>query len=143
MDLGLTEWEVFQYSTQHYGFAGSPILDGGLIGFFIYKALEPVFNYSNSICPLMLFYINIIKSMFLIAVLALLSILFLVIRFFASILQAQNYSFSDESKHYSWFSFDMAFLTALIIICDARVFFFKNYNGQALSNTKELWYLYG
>ena len=42
----------------------------------------------HSICPLMSFYINGIKSWFLLSNLALLSVLFLFIRFFASILQA-------------------------------------------------------
>ena len=39
-------------------------------------------SYSHSICPLILFYINGIKSRFLLSDLALLSILFLFIRFF-------------------------------------------------------------
>ena len=78
----------------------------------IYKALEPTFNHSHSICPLILFCINGIKSRFLLSDLALLSNLFLLILFFASILQSQNYSFSNESIHSSSFSFDIAFLSS-------------------------------
>lgn len=80
--------------------------------------------YSHSMCPLTLFCINGIKSIFLLSILALLYILFLFIGFFASILQAQHYSLSNKSKYASSFSFDTAFLTVLIIICYAKVFSF-------------------
>ena len=85
----------------------------------LYKRGKNPRVYSHSICPLILFSINSIKS-----ILALLYILFLFIGFFASILQAQHYSLSNKSKYSSSFSFDTAFLTVLIIICYAKVFSF-------------------
>ena len=57
--------------------------------------------YSHSICPLISFCINGVKSGGLLSNLALLSILFLFLRFFASILQARNYSLSNDTKHSS------------------------------------------
>ena len=59
----------------------------------ILLALGNSVSYSNSICPLILFCINGIKSRFLLSDLALLSSLFLFIRFFASILQAYFLNF--------------------------------------------------
>lgn len=70
--------------TSRYGFISLSIL---LLKYG--KPFKRIRSYSNSICPLIPSCINSIKSRFLLSDLAVLSSLFLFIRFFASILQAQ------------------------------------------------------
>ena len=103
--------------------------------------------YSHSICPLILFFINGIKSRFLLSDLALLSSLFLFIRFFASIffklslkiffmLGYLPVGFIDFFTDLNLFSFDVKvvilFIHCVILLFLLSVFAFENKKGGLL-----------